>query len=147
MDLDRVERLLKLFGASRAQELVVEAEGWCVSVKRGIAPPVGAPTSPPSLTAAELLAVMEPAAPQTALITAPLVGIFRQNEVRLEVGDYVRAGSPVGSIESMKILNPVLAEISGQVEEVFVEEGHPVAYGQPLYTLLPLGDQEEEEEA
>jgi biotin carboxyl carrier protein len=146
MNLDRVEKLVRLFGGSRARELVVEAEGWQVTLRRNTTPAPETLTSFPSPTlldtADEDDLLVQPA---TTTITAPLVGIFRQGEMRLAPGDRVGAGSPVGGIESMKILNPVIAHVGGEVLEVLVEDAHPVEYGQALFVLLPLPESEEEE--
>ena len=38
----------------------------------------------------------------------------------------------------MKILNPVICGVGGQVLEVHIEDGQPVEYGLPLYVLSPL---------
>lgn len=141
MDLERVEKLLSLFERSRAQALAVEADGWRVALRRGVV--VGgelAPLSPepeePALDGApaEVARTSAPAIP----VTAPLVGIFREAEARIEPGDRVQAGAAVGAIESMKILSPVLAQADGWVEDVLVEDGHPVEYGEPLFLLRPL---------
>jgi biotin carboxyl carrier protein len=144
MDLDRVEIVVKLFGASRAQELVVEADDWSVSLRRGHATSLRRPfavveTPIPDLGIEEVLLEAE-----TAAVTAPLVGIFRQGNGRIEVGEILHVGDEVGSIESMKILSPVVCEVAGRVLEVLIEDGHPVAYGQPLYLLDPLPDEGEE---
>jgi acetyl-CoA carboxylase biotin carboxyl carrier protein len=144
VDLERVERLLRLFDGSRARELRVEAEGWRVAVRRGAGSAAGQPSP---LAFGGLSSAAEPPALR---VTAPLVGIFRQGEIRLSAGDRVRAGTPVGAIESMKILSPVFAQTDGRIEEVLVEDGHPVEYGEPLYLLQPVeepdGEEEEEEE-
>jgi len=138
MDLDRVENLVKLFGASRARELTVEAEGWHISFRREGVPSVAPPMNGRAGPLSSLLVDPGPVAPETTTVTAPLVGIFRQGNGGIEVGDLVRAGETVGGIESMKILSPVLCEASGQVLEILIEDCHPVDYGQPLFVLTPL---------
>ena len=144
MDLDRVEKLLRLFERSRAWELRVEAEGWRVAVRRGTGHGVG-PASPLPGSALEASSSAPEPRRSNLMISAPLVGIFRQGSVRLAPGDWVEAGSAVGAIESMKILSPVVAETDGRIEEVLVEDGHPVEYGQPLF-LVGRGDGLEQEE-
>jgi len=145
VDLDRVEKLLRLFERSRAWELRVEAEGWRVAVRRGTGHGVG-PASPTPGSAVEASSsAPEPPRP-SLMISAPLVGIFRQGSVRLAPGDWVEAGSAVGAIESMKILSPVFAAIDGRIEEILVEDGHPVEYGEPLFLLQPVEEPEGEEE-
>lgn len=135
MDLERIERLVRLFERSHARELHVESEGWSLSLSRASVAAVStaAPAEAPRAQPAE-----EAEQPTTRVsITAPLVGIFRQGGVRLQVGDRVEAGAPVGSIESMKILSPVLADEGGEIQEVLVEDGQPVEYGHQLYLLQP----------
>jgi biotin carboxyl carrier protein len=144
VDLERVEKLLSLFERSRARELRVEADGWRIAMRRGLEPgsEAGSAGSRLELPAPELA----PPAPPTVTITAPLVGIFREAGTQLETGDRIQAGTPVGAIESMKILSPVVAPADGLVTEVLVEDGHPVEYGEPLFLLRPLEEGEEEEE-
>lgn len=147
MDLDRVEKLVHLFGRSRAQELVVEADGWHVALRRAPLPAGAAPPAPlapdqGSEVESELAGPLEPL---TVVITAPRVGIFRQSDVPLAAGDRVEPGALVGSIESMKILNPVLVEVSGEIVDMQVEDGHPVEYGEPLCVVLPSAETAEEE--
>ena len=146
MDLDRIERLIKLFGRSRARALHVESDGWHLSLRRAPAAPgesrggrVPEGEAQPSIDSV-------PVSEGRVSITAPLVGIFRQGGVRLQAGDRVQAGEPVGSIESMKILSPVLASEGGEIEEVLVEDGQPVEYGHQLFLLQPLNGREMEEE-
>jgi biotin carboxyl carrier protein len=57
--------------------------------------------------------------------------------VRLQPGDRVEGGQPVGSIESMKILSPVQVPEGGEIVEVLVEDGQPVEYGHQLFLLRP----------
>jgi biotin carboxyl carrier protein len=136
MNVDRIEKLVRLFGASRAGELLIEADGWRVAVRRsGLSSPPPPAAATPSPSVSESL-LEEPESPSAA-ITAPLVGIFRQGERAVQVGDTIAAGQMVGSIESMKILNPVVAEVGGEVLEVLIEDGVPVEFGQALYRLWP----------
>ena len=38
----------------------------------------------------------------------------------------------------MKIMNEIECEIQGRVQEILVENGQPVEYGQPLMIIEPL---------
>jgi len=38
-------------------------------------------------------------------------------------------------IEAMKLMNEIEADQAGEVAEIYVENGHPVEYGQPLFGL------------
>jgi biotin carboxyl carrier protein len=144
MDLERIEKLIKLFGRSRARELQVESEGWHLTVRRVTAPPAAAAAPRNREEAAEPAGESPPSEAGRVSITAPLVGIFRQGGVQIQPGDRVEAGEPVGSIESMKILSPVLASEGGEIDEVLVEDGQPVEYGHRLFLLQPQNGREGE---
>jgi len=138
MDLDRIEQLVKLFGGSRAVGLDVSESGWRLSLRRNTHSEIQ-PHQQAELahTLTNGTNVEQPSLLETVLITAPQVGIFRRGERPLATGDWVEAGSPIGAIESVKIQNPVVAEVSGDVVEVLVEDGQPVEYSQPLLVVLP----------
>src|SRR5438128_267563 len=137
MDLDRIEQLVKLFGGRRATDLEVTGDGWRLSLRRHSCLEPGLPPMAPPLTLENGAAEAQAATDETVMITAPLVGIFRRGERRLAPGDWVEAGAPIGAIESVKIANPVVTEVSGDVVEVLVEDGQPVEYSQPLLVVLP----------
>ncbi|MBX6341665.1 MAG: acetyl-CoA carboxylase, biotin carboxyl carrier protein, partial [Thermomicrobiaceae bacterium] len=54
------------------------------------------------------------------------------------VGDTVEVGQTVAIIEAMKIMNEIVAERAGVVEEIYVKDGDAVEYGSPLMRLRPL---------
>jgi biotin carboxyl carrier protein len=134
MNVERIEALAKLLQGSRAQELVVETQEWRVGLRK--APVTHAPEAP-ARPAAAAPGPVEESASGDRWITAPLVGIFRQATTRLVPGDEVAAGQVVGAIESMKILNPLVSDMDGEVMEVLVEEGQPVEFGHPLLQIRP----------
>ena len=52
-------------------------------------------------------------------------------------GAWVEAGTQLGVIETLGIRNPVVAAVDGRVEDVLVDDGAAVEYGQPIATLRP----------
>ena len=73
-------------------------------------------------------------------IKSPIVGTFyrapsKDSEPFVKVGDHVDSDTVVCIVEAMKLMNEIQAEISGQVVKVFVENGQPVEYGQPLVVI------------
>jgi acetyl-CoA carboxylase biotin carboxyl carrier protein len=73
-------------------------------------------------------------------IVAPLVGTFHvwakpRGGALVAVGDRVKAGQLVGTIESLNVLNEVESTVAGRVVEVHVHDGQPVEYGQALMTI------------
>jgi acetyl-CoA carboxylase biotin carboxyl carrier protein len=73
-------------------------------------------------------------------VLAPLVGTFHtwakpKGGALVAVGDRVKAGQLVGTIESLNVLNEVETTFAGHVVEILVQEGQPVEYGQVLMTI------------
>jgi biotin carboxyl carrier protein len=73
-------------------------------------------------------------------VVAPLVGIFHvwakpKGSPLVAVGDVVKAGQRVGTIQSLNVLNEVETQVAGRVVEIFVRDGQPVEYGQQLMTI------------
>jgi biotin carboxyl carrier protein len=73
-------------------------------------------------------------------VVAPLVGIFHvwakpKGSPLVAVGDVVKVGQRVGTIQSLNVLNEVETQVAGRVVEIFVRDGQPVEYGQQLMTI------------
>jgi acetyl-CoA carboxylase biotin carboxyl carrier protein len=84
----------------------------------------------------------EPVEPEVVLhiIKSPIVGTFYRApspaaEPFVVVGDRVEPDSVVCIIEAMKLMNEIQAEASGVVTQIYVENGQPVEYGQPLFGI------------
>jgi acetyl-CoA carboxylase biotin carboxyl carrier protein len=96
------------------------------------AAPAAPESAPPAAAPAE--------APEEELhvITSPIVGTFYrapspQDEPFVKVGSQVEHDSVVCIIEAMKLMNEIQAETAGTVAKIYVENGQPVEYGQPLF--------------
>jgi acetyl-CoA carboxylase biotin carboxyl carrier protein len=50
-------------------------------------------------------------------------------------GQQVRPGQTLCIIEAMKMLNQIEAEQGGTVKKIFVDNGEPVEFDQPLFLL------------
>jgi acetyl-CoA carboxylase biotin carboxyl carrier protein len=74
------------------------------------------------------------------LIPSPIVGTFYraaspQAEPFVKIGSVVEPESIVCIIEAMKLMNEIQAETAGEVVKIYVENGQPVEYGQPLFGI------------
>ena len=87
---------------------------------------------PASISSAVLAA--EPVEDQstTLAVTSPLVGIFRP---AVGAGQHIQAGQAIGAVEALGMPTTVDAPQSGSVDQLLVEGGQPVEYGQPLLVL------------
>jgi [acyl-carrier-protein] S-malonyltransferase len=78
------------------------------------------------------------ASPTWRLLVSPMKGTFtRAAQVPREAGDTVDAGEVVATVKSLRDELEVRAPHGGIVVEWLVEEGDPVAPGQPLVRLHP----------
>ena len=53
----------------------------------------------------------------------------------IALGDRIRVGQLVGTIQSLNVLNEVESTIAGNVIEILAQDGQPVEYGQPLVVI------------
>ncbi|MEQ1605736.1 MAG: acetyl-CoA carboxylase biotin carboxyl carrier protein [Pyrinomonadaceae bacterium] len=114
-----------------------------VTVQAATAPAVAvaAPVAtPPDNAAATTTA--EPADPDAGLfkITSPIVGTFYRSPgpdkpAYVSEGSNVSPDTTVCIVEAMKLMNEIQAETSGEVVKIYVENGQPVEYGQPLFGI------------
>jgi acetyl-CoA carboxylase biotin carboxyl carrier protein len=76
------------------------------------------------------------------LIKSPIVGTFYGApspgaEAFVKVGAQVETGQTLCIVEAMKLMNEIESDASGEVIRVYVENGQPVEYGQPLFGIRP----------
>ena len=74
------------------------------------------------------------------LVTSPIVGTFYRSpsptsDVFVKLGDSVESGKTLCIIEAMKLMNEIQSDGTGTIAKIFVENGQPVEYGQPLFGL------------
>lgn len=53
----------------------------------------------------------------------------------VKVGQAVKKGDTLATIEAMKMFNPIEAEHDGVIKAILVENGQPVEFDQPLFVI------------
>jgi acetyl-CoA carboxylase biotin carboxyl carrier protein len=76
------------------------------------------------------------------LVKSPIVGTYYESpspgtEAFVKVGTYIETGKILCIVEAMKLMNEIESDVSGEVVRIFVENGQPVEYGQPLFGIRP----------
>jgi acetyl-CoA carboxylase biotin carboxyl carrier protein len=156
MDVKLVEALVALMNANDLAEVEVEQDGHRVRLRKRCAdaPVAAAPMmmAAPSLAPAPVAAAaIAPAAPAVAAtpagppageayVRSPIVGTFYRAASPdaspfIDVGDRVSKDSVVCIVEAMKVMNEIKADVMGVVTAVLVENGEPVEFGQPLFSV------------
>ncbi len=116
-----------------------------ITVKALPEPPAPAPATQQSGEARAAEAVESGASPEMNglhAVRSPVVGTFYRapapgEDPYVEVGDTVMAGQVVCIVEAMKLMNEIVADVSGEVVEVLAENAGGVEYDQPLLYLRP----------
>jgi len=150
MDLRKLKTLIDLVAESDIAELeVTEGESKVRIVKSSASPasqlvmmqpqamqPQQAAAAPlPAASAAPV-----DAAPTGHVVKSPMVGTFYRSAAPgtppfVEVGATVKEGDTLCIIEAMKLLNEIDADASGVIQQILVENGQPVEFGQPLFII------------
>lgn len=164
MDLKEVKELIELVSEKGFAEFEIEHEGFRLHISRFKEPPViqAAPTpvilsAPLSVSPERAVPVTTPAIPTSSasvspanaetaqteslrVINSPIVGTFYRSpspnsEPFVRVGERVEPETVVCIIEAMKLMNEIQAETSGEIVKIYVENGQPVEFGQPLFGI------------
>ena len=153
-DYELIRQLANILDETNLTEIEVEQEKLKIRVARTAAPVTitqgggwAAPTAMPAMAApapavavsAEAPKALDPAANPGA-VPSPMVGTVYVapepgSRAFVEVGDVVKEGQTVMIIEAMKHLNHIPAPRAGRVTAVFVENGQPVEFGEPLLII------------
>ncbi|AHF69821.1 MULTISPECIES: acetyl-CoA carboxylase biotin carboxyl carrier protein [Pseudomonas] len=150
MDIRKVKKLIELLEESGIDELEIREGEESVRISRHsktpaqpyYAPaPVAAPVAAPAAPVAA--AAEAPSAPKLNghVVKSPMVGTFYRTPAPtspafVEVGQTVKKGDTICIVEAMKMMNHIQAEASGVIESILVENGQPVEFDQPLFTIV-----------
>jgi acetyl-CoA carboxylase biotin carboxyl carrier protein len=156
VNMDELRELIALLRDNGLAELELEREDFRVRLRREGSnahqpnvnpPPIPVPIIDPVLRAPE---VSTPAADEKKtegardqdlhIISSPIVGTFYRTpsptaDPFVKIGSHVEPESVVCIIEAMKLMNEIKAEAAGEVVKIYVENGQPVEYGQPLFGI------------
>lgn len=164
LPMDELRDLLALFTEHGLTNFELEREGFRVQVGRDLVPQIvtqpasaqspatsgsasGPPTEAGGLSSETSVAqTSDTEAEQSqseeglGIITSPIVGTFYRSpsptgEPFVRLGSHVDADTVVCIIEAMKLMNEIQAEISGEIAKIYVENGQPVEFGQPLFGI------------
>ncbi len=135
-------------------EVELEEAGRKVRVRRGevaraAATNAQAPVAAPQVFAsAPVPAAPPPGGPPSApethpshhIMKSPIVGTYYRAADPaaapfVKVGDTVRKGQVLCIVEAMKLMNEIESDVAGEILKIHPENGHPVQFGEPLFTI------------
>jgi len=159
MDLKEIKAVIDLMTRNGLSEFELEKGDFKLRVKRGPSGEWITSTAPvvshaPAVTHSTPVAAIPAALPATptssapaaaagAQIVSPMVGTFYRSPspdspAYVEPGQEVNEDTVVCIIEAMKVMNEIKAETKGVIVEVLAQNGKPVEFGKPLFSIRPL---------
>jgi acetyl-CoA carboxylase biotin carboxyl carrier protein len=147
ISIEQLQHLVRLLDSSDVSELELKraAEGIRLVLRKVKLPEssdqsLGSQYVRPTSNAADNVAPAASSKETEHKVVAPFVGTFHvwakpKGGTLVAVGDRVKAGQLVGTIQSLNVLNEVETSVAGRVVEIFVQDGQPVEYGQLLMTI------------
>ncbi len=147
-DPDLVRELANLIADTDLSEIEVEKGDLRIRVARTVTAAVSVPVAAPAALAPAPVIAPPPAiaaeaksgAPHPGAVLSPMVGsAYRKPSPEaknfVEIGSKVQAGDKVLLVEAMKTFNEIVAPRAGTVTAIYVEDGTPVEYGEPLLVI------------
>lgn len=146
VDTKLVRELAELLDETGLTEIEVEDGTGKIRVSRGgVAAPAQAHPGPAAAAPAPgPVARDTPAAPaadtHADAVKSPMVGTAYLSPepgtaAFKAIGDQVAAGDTIIIVEAMKVMNPIVAPKSGTLTAMFVEDGSPIEFDQPLFVI------------
>jgi acetyl-CoA carboxylase biotin carboxyl carrier protein len=156
-EIQQIEQLLQFMTEHNLEEFEYSRGDLRIRLRK---PSVGVMVSPRVLAAPEIIVPGSVEIPQSSsgggsttapearstedlhLVKSPIVGTYYESpspgtEAFVKVGTYVETGKVLCIVEAMKLMNEIESDVSGEVVRIFVENGQPVEYGQPLFGIRP----------
>jgi acetyl-CoA carboxylase biotin carboxyl carrier protein len=154
MDIRKVKKLIELLEESNIDEIEIKEGEESVRISRNGAqsmaipqylphyapPPQPLPAAAPAAPAA-VEAAPAAAEPEGQVVRSPMVGTFYRSPsptspMFVEVGQTVKVGDIICIVEAMKMMNQIEADKAGTIGAILVENGEPVEFDQPLFSIV-----------
>ena len=155
VDIRKIKKLIDLLEESNLAELEIKEGEESVRLSRipsGIQ--VGQFSQPAPMVAPAAMAMpVADAAPAAAaespsaakeidghVVRSPMVGTFYAAPAPgsppfVKLGQTIKVGDTLGTIEAMKMFNPIEADKAGTIKQILVENGQPVEFDEPLVVI------------
>ena len=154
MDKNEIRELMRFFDKSDITKLKIKEGDFSIELQKGFeggvsyAPvvssvPQAVATAPVAAPVASSAPAATPVCKEGTFIKSPMVGTFYKSPAPgapafASVGAVLRKGQPIGIIEAMKIMNEIEAEFDCKIVEILVEDGQPVEFDMPLFSVEKL---------
>jgi acetyl-CoA carboxylase biotin carboxyl carrier protein len=126
----RVRSVAEAFAVTGLTRITLKDIGFELELRRS-----AAYVPPKHAVSAEPLPADQPAMPKPDVVTSDLVGVLRLSRPQVNEGHQLDSDRELAFVEALGIRNPVRSRGAGRIAAVFVTDGQPVEYGQPLFAI------------
>lgn len=153
MDLNLIKKLVKIVDTSEITDLEIEESGLRIKIAKKIRG-LQTVTQPQIMTQQSLPQTQQTPAQESTTekksekeepsntheIFSPIVGTFYRApapdaDPYVHVGDTISKGQVLCIVEAMKLMNEIESDVEGKIVKIFIENGKPVEYNQPLFLV------------
>jgi len=146
MDINKVKKLVDIIQGTDITEIEIESGETAIRISRQQTTATPIITTQPTIqTAPQPTAPTQQPTPQEPteqghIMKSPMVGTFYRAPSPgapsfSEVGQTVKKGDIICIIEAMKMMNQIEADHAGVIKTIHIENGQPVEFDQPLFTI------------
>jgi acetyl-CoA carboxylase biotin carboxyl carrier protein len=144
LDLEIISEIIRIFKESDIAKLELSTKDFKIKLSKfgefQAVPTISLNNLQPTQATQEAPKVEVKEEKNIHIVKSPIVGTFYRAPAPgakpfVEVGSRVKKGDVLCIIEAMKIMNEIKSDVDGVVEEILVENGQPVEYGQPLFKI------------
>lgn len=149
-DIETIERLADIVKSRDLSELSLSDGEYSITIKGKKCPPPPPPMPMPNMPMQMPAPVQAPSsipAPKADkeemignVIKSPIVGTFYASPSPdkapfVREGKRVKKGEVLFIIESMKVMNEIKSEYAGIIKKIYVKNGDPIDYDQPIMVI------------
>jgi len=143
INTEEIIKLIDLLEERNLSHFELEAEGFKIKISRN-------PHQPnPEVILEQKEDNSNPLSSETSLqqvqdnlhyVISPMVGTFYRapdpnSTPFVDIGETVKKNQTLCIIEAMKLMNEIESDMDGVIQEIYVENGEPVEYGQKLFSI------------
>lgn len=123
-DIERVEKIIEAAKRNGLTKVKIKTKNGSLRIEL--------PHDPSVVIAGSASEQSATPSPNDIVVKSPMVGFFRAAGSTAAEGDRVQKNTVIGSIEALGLTNELTAGADGILDEILVEDGQPVQYGQAI---------------
>lgn len=147
MDINDLEKIVKVLEASSVSEFSWEdgdtklhLERCCAATVTAGSQMIMAAPKVGMISSTSTVAAEPVVDPDLAEVRSPFVGTFYGRpapdaDPYVQVGDHVKPGDKLCIVEAMKLMNEIEADVAGTVEQILLNDGQVVEFGEVLFRI------------